>query len=40
MSVSMATEVITHPEAKDHATSILGLAFCLAILLTLISPPE
>jgi len=36
MSLNMATEVITHPEANDHASSILGLGFCLVILIALI----
>jgi len=32
----MAVEVISHPDAKDHASSILGLGFCLLILIALI----
>jgi hypothetical protein len=36
MSWRMAVEVISHPEAKDHASSILGLGFCLLILIALL----
>ena len=31
----MAVEVISHPEAKDHASSILGLGFVLVVLIAL-----
>ena len=37
MSTNMAIEVIAHPNAKDHNSSILGLAFCLVILAALFS---
>src|SRR5438105_12521557 len=36
MSLNVATEVIRHPETKDHASSILGLGFCLVILIALV----
>ncbi len=36
MSTNMAIEVIAHPEAKDHTGSILGLGFCLLILVALV----
>jgi|SRR5215469_14495231 len=36
MSTNMAIEVIAHPDAKDHNSSILGLAFCLLILAALL----
>jgi hypothetical protein len=36
MSTNMAIELIAHPSAKDHASSILGLGFCLVILAALL----
>jgi len=36
MSTNMAIEVIAHPDAKDHSGSIIGLGFCLLILIALI----
>ena len=36
MSTNMAIEVIAHPDAKDHSGSIIGLGFCLLILLALV----
>jgi hypothetical protein len=41
MSLDMAIEVVSHPEARDHAASILGLGFCLLILVALVrlKPP-
>jgi hypothetical protein len=36
MSTNMAIEVIAHPDAKDHGGSIVGLGFCLLILIALI----
>ncbi len=36
MSTNMAIELIAHPSAKDHSSSILGLVFCLVILTALL----
>jgi hypothetical protein len=36
MSTNMAIELAAHPDAKDHAASILGLGFCLVILAALL----
>ena len=36
MSINMTIEVVGHPDAKDHAGSITGLAFCVAILVALL----
>jgi len=35
MSWRMAVELISHPAAKDHASSILGLGFVLLVLIAL-----
>jgi hypothetical protein len=36
MSLNMASEVISYPDAPNHAASILGLGFCLLILTALL----
>jgi hypothetical protein len=36
MCINMTTEVFNHPDAKDHAGSVTGLAFCVVTLVALV----
>jgi uncharacterized membrane-anchored protein YitT (DUF2179 family) len=36
MCINMTIEVFNHPDAKDHAGSVTGLAFCVVTLVALV----
>jgi hypothetical protein len=36
MAITMAIEVVSHPQAKDHVASITGLGFCVVTLVALV----
>ena len=35
-AITMAIEVVSHPDAKDHVASITGLGFCVVTLVALV----